>query len=331
MIIKVNKKRFFGFSNYTINLAFNTIASSFSFNALASEIDDLLNYPECEIIDEENGTLITGVILAPQLKSSTKPQLTTISGYSKTGALEDCSIPIDLFPLQSDNLTLSEITEKILTQFSLDFEINNVDTELSEKITKSNPEPGQKIKEYLTKLASQRGVIISNTVTGKLLYTRIDASKLKPVATFTVGSHGVKFMDLNINSQAMHSEITVMKQASSDNQDAGEKTISNPYVSAFRPVVIKLDSGTIFDAEKAARFELAKEISNIKLTFETTKFVRPGELILVRNSDLRINELTQFFVENTVIKGTEKENERYTLTCVLKDVYTNEEVRNVFE
>jgi prophage tail gpP-like protein len=333
MIIKLNNKKFSGFSSYTINLKFNAIASSFSFEAKAEFIKELLQYPRCEIEDPVHGKLITGVILAPRLRSSPEPQATSVSGYSITGVLEDCSIPISLFPLQSDKLNLSQITEKILNPFGIGFVVDRSKIpDAFAPIEKSTAEPGQSVKEYLTKLASQRGIILTSNRFGNLVYTKIDATNSKPVATFKVGSYGVKGMEVTIDAQKMHSEITVMKQASSDNPDAGQFTIANPYVPVFRPMVKIVDSGTIFDVKKAARFELSNELSAIKLTFNTTKFIYPGQVILVENSELRINKLTEWFVENTVIKGNEKENDRYTLTCVLKDVYTTDQViTNIFE
>lgn len=328
--VKVNGKQFSGFANYQIDLKFNSVASAFSLGVKQDIVKSMFDYPDCVITSEKNGLLITGTIMAPSLKSSSKPESTQIAGYSKCGILEDCSIPISLYPLQYDNLSLGQITAKILNEFGLSFVSSpSVADEMNKTYEKTTSQPGETIKDFLNKLASQRGVILSNDRKGQLLYTRFAVNELKPVASFAVGRYGVSAMDLNINSQAMHSDITVMGQAS-DNPDASEFTIKNPYVSKFRPIIKKLDSGDNFDAEKAARFELANEISNIKLTFNTTKFIYPGQLITVENSEINLTKPTEFFVQETSIKGTEKDEEHYTLTCVPKDVYTNSEAKNIF-
>lgn len=331
MIIKVNGKRFTGFSNYNIKLKYNAIASSFSFNAKENFITDLLGFPVCEIIDEKHGLLLTGVILAPNFKDSARPELTQIFGYTKTGVLEDCTIGIDNYPLQNDNLTFREIAEKLCDPFGIKVIplIGAVET-IEEKIETSTPNPDQTIKDYLTKLGLQKGLILSSTRLGSLLIVKYEGRNFKSVETFKVGSYGIKSMTLNIDTQKMHSEITVMKQASTDNPDAGQFTIYNPYVQEYRPTTKILRSGNIFDVEKAARLELSNELNNIKLSFATTKFVAPGNIVTVQNKNIMINKPTQFFVEETVITGTEKETDNYVLTCVPIDVYTTNEVINIF-
>ena len=332
MIIKVNGESVQGFTRYSIDLRFNAVASSFSFMAKQDVLDYILEYPVCEIIDEKQGLLLTGRILAPDLKSSPAPELTQLSGYSKTGVLEDCTVPLELYPLQTDNLSLAQITDKLLAPFDLDYTFSTFARyEMDLPYKKVTAKPEEKIKQYLNKLASERGLILSNNEKGELLYSKLSAEFIEPVEVFEVGRFGVKTMRLRTNAQAMHSEITIMRQASSDNPDAGEFVIQNPYVKAYRPITKISNSGDLFNAERAARYELSNEISNIKLSFDTTKFVKPGSLIKVRNPEIRINKFTDFFVESCVISGSEKDNEKYTLTCVLKDVYTTDEVKNVFE
>ena len=331
MILKIDNKQFKFFSDFNIALIYNSIGSTFSFTALNDILPEPLEYNKCEIVNDEGELLITGTILNPTNSIAKKEQLTNLTGYSLPGVLEDCNIPHGLYPLQSDNLTLKQIVDKILPAFGLKYiATSNIQSEFNKKYKKTNATPNQSIKDYINDLASQRGIILTHDNKGQIIFTKVDANSLKPVATFEEGNPGIMEMDLQINGQSMHSEITVMKQASSKNPDAGQFTIDNPYVTdVFRPKVKILNSGDIFDVEKAARIELGAELEAIKLTIKTTKFVAPGNLIQAKSKRLKINKLTNFFVQQNTILGDVR-GEKYELNCVLKDVYTNTEVINIF-
>lgn len=336
MILKIKNKRISNFSNYTINLKYNAIASSFSFD-IANDIDfDMLGFNDCEIIDETFGTLITGTILSATYLETEKPTFTKIHGYSRTGLLEDCTIPDTLYPLQFDNLSLLEITALILGRFRINFILNGIDVNDSARVKyeKSTAKPEETIKEYLTRLASEKGILLTHDRYGNLVFERLkDAIRKIPVASFAPGVNGVKRMQLNIDAQKFHSTITMMKQASSDNPDSGESTIINPYVSSGvnRPIVKIIESNDALNMDEAARFELSNEISNIKLTFDTTKFVRPGSLVNIKNQKLRLSKDTQFFVEEITISGNEKDIDMYTITAVPRDVYTTGTPVSIFD
>jgi hypothetical protein len=228
-------------------------------------------------------------------------------------------------------MNLDEITTRILSEFYFRHGYNYiVKDDVLKPYETVEAKPGQKIKEFLNQLAADRNIILSHTPNGNLLYTRLDTTKLKPVDTFEVGKHGIKKMTLQIDGQNMHSSITVLSQAdTSENGDSSQSTLINPYVSNFRPKVVVYESGDEFDAVKACRNELGKELGNIKLTFKTTKFNFPGKLILVKNKDLKLVRPTEFFIESVKVSGDSKDEDNYTYTCVLKDVHTNDEVVNV--
>ena len=75
--------------------------------------------------------------------------------------------------------------------------------------------------------------------------------------------------------------------------------------------------------------ELSAELRNIKFNISTTKFVKPGNLIELKSESLGIKDFVELFVEQTDIKG-DANGESYVLTCVLKEVYSMEKVKNIF-
>ena len=342
--INIDGSEFRYFQSYDLSLKFNSIADTFSFTGLKRVLPGYLGYNDCEIFNEyqtkdsvtgktinKTESIIKGTILNQSNKISTKAELSTVSGYSKCGIIEDVTIPVSSYPLQNDNLTLKEICDKLLKPFGIEYIVDSIiSSEFNKKFRKSSADPSQSIKDYINSLASQRGIVLTHNRDGKLLFTKVNISKLKPVVRFVQGGFGVMEMSIDLNGQSLHSEITVIKQASSDNPDAGEKTIKNPYCKKFRPTTKVLNSGDIFDMYNAARMALSDELATIKLSIFTTKLVYPGNLVTVNAPGLGINDDVDFFVEETSVKGSTS-GELFTLTCVLKDIYTLNAVQNIFD
>jgi len=334
MKLKINGVEFKGFSEYSVSLIFDSVASTFSFSALKDFAPMPFSYPKCEIENDEGELLITGVVLNNTFATTKKEQLVKVSGYSLPGALEDCQVPISIYPLQSDKLTLKEIVDKVLTPFGITYIADPiVSSDFNRVYAKSNAEPTESVKSYINRLASQKGIILTHNEKGQLVFTKIQAAELQAVVTFEDGAPGVFEMNLETQGQQMHSEITVMRQASKKSPKALQSTIINPYVLSTRPKtkILNADSEDLLDVDKAARNELGAELASaINLTIKTTKFVKPGNLVQVKSPRNNINDFTDFFVQSTIINGDTR-GEKYILNCVLKDVYTDDEVVNIFD
>ena len=334
MKIIVGNNEYTHFSSYKINLKLDAIASTFSFTGLKDFVEDYLTYKNICIYRDNGELLITGTVLSPDLLASTKPELIQLNGYSKPGVLEDVDIPTELYPLQFDRLTLREVATQILGWFDIDFVVDPVvQSAMDKTFEKINENPGTSPKQMINKLASQRNIILSHDKEGRVVFTRLQPDKQVPVASIKDGDTGLKQMRLSIDAKSMHSSITAVREASRDNPDAAEATVVNPYLRNIkRPAVKTMRSGDIFDVGTAARNILVQELTNIELIVDTTKFVRPGELIEVQSDMLKIKRPRLFFVRSVDIEGVATGDvEKYKWICVPKDVYTDVEPENVFE
>jgi prophage tail gpP-like protein len=326
-ILRFRNKDFKFFSEYSINLIYNSIASTFSFTAVNSILGQPLVYSFVQILNDDNELLLTGYILSSGYKISEKPESEVYPGYSISGTIEDCSVP---YPLQNDNLSIREIVDRLLKPFGISYIIHSsVAKEMGEAIPESTADDGQTVKDYITSLAMQKGIVLTHDAEGRLVFTKLNPNALKSVAIFKEGVNCTS-ISLTANGQQMHSEITVVKEASTDNPDAGEFTILNPYVTnRYRPIVRKMDSGSIFDVKKYARLELGKELMGIEVNIETNMFIRPGQIVEVQSDHLKLRQPTRFFITETSIKGT-IQGETYTLKCVLPECFSETTVKNVF-
>jgi len=114
------------YNDLQMSLRYDSIASTFSFsvyydptNEKQKQLFRPLSFNSCKIYykhaDNTIETLVTGMLVRHQFKTSEVKQWVVISGYSITGVLENSSIAD--FPIQFDNLSLKEIAEKVCKPF----------------------------------------------------------------------------------------------------------------------------------------------------------------------------------------------------------------------
>jgi prophage tail gpP-like protein len=350
MILKVKRHFAVDFFNKTeIELRYDSVASTFSFQLYfdpKNEQHRVLWQPgHFHVVDiiDGNDLLVRGFVLSQKMTSKAVKQLSSISGYSLPGVLEDCQIPPEIYPLQSDGQTLRQITQKILGHFTQkNSPINlEVDPAVLDKVNsvfeKTTASETETVKSYLTKMAAQKNIILSHTPQGNLLYTEAK-TKSQPIFHFTEATAGVISMELTFNGQPMHSTITMMKQASTEGGNAGQATTRNPYVPFVkRPKVATQSSGTDNETADAGRNALAAELKNIKLVITTSTnrikgtLIKPNNIITATNPEIYLFNRTDWFIES--VKHTNDETkETAVLTCVLPAVYDNSiKVVNIFE
>lgn len=330
------------FNKFKVSLKYDTVASPFYFEWVFDPDDDkainLAHVSHFHIVEVHHGgeQLLKGYILSESFTDKSVATTNVLAGYSLPGVIEDCQIPPDISS-QFDGMTFRQIVSKVLEKFAFSFSVDSSVSALMDSVFPvTQVSEGDTIKKYLTDLASQKNINITHDRYGNLLFTRVKAD-LKPIYYFKRGVPGVE-MSLVFNGQAMHSHITVRKQAGIDGGNAGEFTVRNPYVPyVYRPTVIKQDSGDDIDTEQAAKNALAEELKNIKLVIKISrwdnigsgKIFRPNNVISVLNREVFIYEKTDFFIEAVDLEGDEKQMTA-TLTCVLVEVYNGKTPVNIF-
>lgn len=316
------------FTNFVINdltLIYNAITSTFGFSGLDNYAPKPLTYPKIEIFHDDE-LILTGTILNQSTVDEEKPTLVSVSGYSKAGVLDDCTIPLSAMPMQLDNMSLKEICGKLLPLYDLKFTFENSVADLmNKKFEKVNFDYDKTLKSIIVELATERGIFVNHTAKGEIRFTDSSASNLKIVDHFE--DLGTMKIDLDINGQSMHSEISMLSGTDDGSITEGEITLKNPYCTAKRPIIYKMTTGDSVDIKEAVRLKLSSELRGIVLKIETTKFIKPGNLITISSERLKIRNRVAFFVEQTSIKQ-DKDSLKYEMDCVLKDVYTKSEVKN---
>jgi len=343
MHLIIENKRFEFFSDFNVSLAYDQVASTFSiglyFDPNNADHRRLLrpgSYYKCQLWHERD-VLITGYITACTFKHEATEQLAQISGYSLPGLLEDSSILVDDFALQSDGLNLLQITDKFVVAFGLSVTYDSwVFEDLQKTYETSAAKPEQTIREYLGQLATQRNIVLSHTPFGSLHYTRALIDNQVPEYRFLGGQPNIS-MQLAFNGQPMHSRLQVAKEADMEGGNAGQAEISNPYIPIYKSQFIEQRDGDDVDTAMVARMARNKQLENIALTItiedwsmQDNFIIRPNTIISVKNPKIFIFQETEFFIKSVSYKGDAK-SATATLQCVLPEVYSDKEtVTNIF-
>ena len=340
MELKISGKKYDEFNNFKLSLIYDSVASVFSFSAYFNpdnqrhrQLFRPCTYRTCSI--EHNGErLLTGTILNNSFTSSAESSLSSVSGYSKAGVLADCEIPPSLYPLQNDGLTLKEICERLIEPFNIELVVSqSVEDIANQTIETTTAKESQSIKDYLSEIAAQRGVILSHSPFGNLLLTKVGTDK-RAIADLDGSAPDVS-VSLQVSGQAMHDTISALGQASTDTTNASEDQTNNPFVSSFRPKTVVQTSGDDNTAKDVARIQLSNELKNIvvKITLNTWeingRIIRPNNIINVIAPNAYIYNKTRLFIRQVDLSGTIT-SQTSTLTCVLPSVFDESEPFNIF-
>ncbi len=126
----------------------------------------------------------------------------TVSGYAKPGVLRDCNAPETIKPLEFEGQTLKEMSQTLISPFGLFADFRDDPGAAFDTVSAN---PSTKVLAFLSKLAAQRKLVISNTTSGSLLFWR-EASGIKPVATLKESP--VLTVTPAFNPQSYYSHIT---------------------------------------------------------------------------------------------------------------------------
>lgn len=332
------------FNKISIDLKYGSSASVFNFSALFDpenpthrRIFRPLSYQPVTITSDLRERLLTGVIIRHKFSRAANRVLSNFQGYSSTGVLSDSAIDIGNYPLEYSNLTFREIAEKLIAPYNITLTVDPSVTGADDVIEEITAENNTTIYSFLNNIAAQRNLVLTHNALGNLLLTRPNTSE-SPVATFRQSIPATR-MSLDVNGQGIHSDITVLKQADIINDNASELTINNTLINSFRPIVKQQNVGNDVTVEEAARNVRANELRSIRLSIETDRWqwlrnqtretMTPNNIISVISPDNYIFNRTSFFVESVKLNA-DNEKETATLSCVLPEVYNNNEPQNIF-
>jgi len=343
--IKINGRNYYNFNNVNLDLRYDSLASTFSFdgyfdpdNIEHRKLFRPLSYHSIQIW-EENVLLISGYILSHKFSASSKNNLVPVSGYAKTGILGDISIPTSLYPLETNKKNLKEITERLIEPFGIGLVIDSdVEEDALKLYDKSNSDGKDTIGGYISELACQRNIIVTHTPAGNLRFTRPQKVGAA-VAIYDENMPSIQ-MDIEFNGQGLHSHLTVLRQGTVGSDIEADVDSVNPMVLQYRPLVKEQTKGAAGDADKAAKNALSDELKNIVLTIETDRWtwnndraqivMRPNNYITVSSPKCFLSTPSNWFVQSVVLSES-SEGRKAVMTCVMPESFNDDSPKSVFD
>ena len=374
MKIKINGNNYVFFNDFTFTQNLDSVASSFSFTAKFDPENNVqksffrpLSFCKVEFFEDSGELFFTGVIVSHTFPSSAVSELVTLSGYSLSGVIEDCTIPYSAYPLESNNRSLKEITERFIKPFGLKLIVESSaknDSNIVYSVTAAQPQ--DKVKEYISKLSAQRNVVLTHNEKGNLVFFKPDF-KGKPKVSYN--SENTTAMSLEVNGQETHSELTILRQPEKRKTEKKKKkqkeeegvdangypiesdptppssptpkkpkqkplyydTIKNPLVLAYRPIVDVLTQGDATATKNGAKNFLADELKNIKFGIELNRWdnLRAGDIVEIENAKLFIKGKVKLVVE-TLTKNENSDQKTMSINLVLPECFTGNAPKNIF-
>lgn len=178
--------------------------------------------------------LFTGTLVGADPTVGDDATIVDVSGYSLPGVLADCTPPASAYPIEFNEVTLPEITRKLLEPFGIDTEFHDVGAPF-DRVALA---PGSKILPFLAGLAKQRNLVISSTPAGALRFWR-SAPAGPPVARLQQGLAPVDKVTPFFQPQNYFSHVTGLEQIVVG-EYGSQFTVRNPRLSGvLRPTSFK--------------------------------------------------------------------------------------------
>lgn len=265
------------------------------------------------------GTLVSVV---PNLGNS---EVTLSAGaYSLPGVLGDCTPPASAFPLEYSGATLRDIATALCEPFGLTVEFAD---DAGAAFESAAIEPGGMVLDFLTKLAKQRGLLISTTERGALLFRKAPATGV-PVAVLRQGSAPLLSVQPFLNAQQYYSHITGLESVFVGS--AGSQfTVRNPHAAKARPFTFSAPDTEGGDIETATRAKAGRMLANAVrysvgvATWRTARGAlwQPGDTISLEAAGAMVFAPYSFTVRSIAFSADSQGGRTADLDLVLPGVF----------
>ncbi len=334
----IDGKVFKYFDDVTISMSFDSIADTFSlsvpFDSKNTSFKKLMrpfSYKEVAIYIGGEKQL-QGNIVSIKTSSDPSSRKLQIDGYSKTGILNDCCPSSQTKCSNVNGLDLMQIADLLCKPYGIEiiFEAD-IGAKFSNK-DKIQIDPSKKIVDILTPLAKMRGLVISNTRHGELLFHKTDSDKAK--IKIDSGQPPCTKSDANYNGQNRFSDITIVKK---DKNGGTKVTVPDNELKkqgVFRQVIQSADSSESGNLKNVATAKVGRTIAeSVQINADffgwrntIGEIWAVGEKIFYKSPDDFIYDYTEVLIKNVTLNR--KNNEMTSsLNMCLPECYSGLEIK----
>lgn len=207
------------------------------------------------------------------------------SCYSLPGVLADSTMPASSYPIEYAGLNLAQIAARVCRPFGLAVVF---DVDPGAPFEQVACKPGQRVADFLTGLAQQRGIVIGSTPGGALLFSR-SAVTGQPVAVLDEDERPVLSVVPAFSPQQYHSHVTGISPVAVG--DAGSQiTVTNPLLTGvLRPTTFTVNDAEGGTVTAAVRAKAGRMFANmVSYTVGLSTWRTPGGELWRPNTTVRL-------------------------------------------
>jgi len=232
-----------------------------------------------------------GFLYGVKTNFSSSGRTKTLSFYSYTADLVDSKM---LPPYEFNLITLEALAGLFAVKFPATLPV------LSTAVTggpfkKVTAEPEETIFQFLTRLARQRGVLITNTIQGSLLITQANIAS-PPVATIAEALPGVGLAEISANFDGRQRFNTYKVNATTPLNNATTFLVFDPEVIGSRTEIIDVKDSNIGNISVAGAWIKNKQKAEaLSMDFPVAGFLNPQTMLpWMENTNIVIKSETIF-------------------------------------
>lgn len=203
--------------------------------------------------------LFTGTMIGvlPEVRPGEKT--IRVSAYSLPGVLNDCTPPASAYPIEFNNMRLDAIAAALAKPFGVSVVFTGP---VGAPFERAAPDPSETVLAFLADLARQRGLIISSTPTGELLFQQ-SIEPGEPVAILAEGVSPVIEVRPAFSPQQYYSHITGLEPVNVGT-DGSQYTVKNPHLAGVvRPLTFKAPDVEGADIKDAVAAKVGRMYGNM--------------------------------------------------------------------
>lgn len=212
--------------------------------------------------------LFTGTLVEVTPRVESDARTVAVSCYAKPAVLEDCTLPAHMVPFESAGLSLRQIADRLCTPFGVSVVFTAPEGAPFKKVNTrrkrgdTEAEPDQRVGDFLADMAKQRGLVITSTPAGELLFQKSVAPG-HPVARLQEGLPPLVSVAPTFSPQSYYSEITGFTSAKRG-RGGSKWTERNDRLSGgvLRSISFKLDDTEKADAPAAVKAKMGRMFGN---------------------------------------------------------------------
>lgn len=318
--------------------SYSSVAFVAPFERDQKEMRDLFKPFAFQPVEVRIGGVVvfTGVVVNVEPSVEPVASSVTVSAYAGPAVLEDCTAPASLYPLEFRKMKLRSIAEALCAPFGLSVTVRGEQGAAFKKVA---IDAEQKVHQFLVDLASQRGLVLSDTTDGNLWIGPSEPAGA-PVARF--GGEG-GFMTAappiqpatkitpRFNARAYYSEITGIGKAKRKN--TGSKyTAKNQRLDIVRPFAFTTDDVEKGELPRTVDMKLGRMFGSMVSyvmgpipTWHTADgaLFQPNTTIMVAAPEAMVYNETEFLIR-TVVLRQEAGQQMATFDLVLPGAFSGE-------